>query len=536
MTGVMWLRPLTLRAVVLPMLAFAFLLSGGIREANAQGLTEGFDVVNSNTAEPLPGWFARNNSSPPGSTIWFQGNGTDVFPSHQGGPDAYIAANFNSTGNLGDISTWLLTPQMTFNNGDVITFWTRTVEKSLYPDRLELRLSTAGASTNVGTTFTSVGDFTTRLLVINENLEMGGYPETWTMQSVTLSGLPGGSASGRIAFRYFVPNGGLTGANSNYIGVDTLSIGGSAVPAMHQESDFDGDGRTDAAVARNTGGGANGQVTWFIRQSSNGALTGAQWGIATDMLVPGDYDGDNHADIAVFRQSTGTWYIINSATGTVSTVPFGLSGDDPQQGDWDGDGHADPAVYRAGATAGQQSYFFYRGSLNNPGGNITYIPWGQNGDFGAAGDFDGDGRKDAMVQRNNGNGQARFFIRYATGATDSVVFGIPSDFIVPGDYDGDGHTDIAVARPVGGQWNWFVRPSSTGVIGAAPFAVFGNSGTDYLVQGDYNGDGMTDAAVFRPDTDPNNNFFFWQESGSGAFGAIEWGQDLDYPVANWNVH
>jgi len=31
---------------------------------------------------------------------------------------------------------------------------------------------------------------------------------------------------------------------------------------------------------------------------------------------------------------------------------------------------------------------------------------------------------------------------------------------VPGDYDGDGKTDFAVWRPNGG--NWFIIPSSTG--------------------------------------------------------------------------
>ena len=51
---------------------------------------------------------------------------------------------------------------------------------SIYPDRLQVRASTAGESTNVGTTSQSVGDFTTLLLDINENYQQGGYPEAWT--------------------------------------------------------------------------------------------------------------------------------------------------------------------------------------------------------------------------------------------------------------------------------------------------------------------------------------------------------------------
>lgn len=536
MTSVMWPRPSISRVVVYSLVAFAFLFGGGLSETSAQAFSETFDEVNSNTSEPLPGWFARNNSNPPGSTIWFQGNGADVFPAHEGGPDAYIGANFNSTGNLGDISTWLLTPQKTFNDGDVITFWTRTVEKSLYPDRMELRLSTAGASTDVGTTSTSVGVFTTLLLTINENLEVGGYPEIWTRFTVTISGLPGGTASGRIAFRYVVPNGGLTGANSNYIGVDTFSLGpGTLTPAAHQECDFDGDGRTDKVVVRNTGGGANGQVTWIGHRSMDGTFFGSDWGLASDTFAPADYDGDNRADIAVFRQNTGVWYILNSATGTVSTIPFGEGGDSIAQGDWDGDGHAEVAVYRAGASAGEQSYFFYRGSLNNPNGDITYIPWGQNGDFGAAGDLDGDGRNDAFVQRNNGGGQARFYVYYANGTMQTFIFGSPTDFIAPGDYDGDSLDDIAIVRAEAGQWKWYLRPSATGAVSVAPYAIFGLSSTDFIVQGDYDGDGATDVAVWRPNADPTQNFFYWLGSNSGL-DFFEWGQQGDYPVANWNVH
>ena len=52
------------------------------------------------------------------------------------------------------------------------------------------------------------------------------------------------------------------------------------------------------------------------------------WGGATDdMPVPGDFDGDGRADIAVFRPSNGQWYI----KGAASPIQWGGTGDIPVQ-------------------------------------------------------------------------------------------------------------------------------------------------------------------------------------------------------------
>jgi len=186
--------------------------------AITSAFSEGFNDI---TTLAAAGWSQQNLSSPIGTSNWFQGNPA-VMTAQAGADNSYIGANFNNVADVGTISNWLLTPEIGLKNGDQIKFWTRkpTVTTD-FPDRLEVRLSTAGASTNVGATATSVGDFTTVLLSVNPTLTTGVYPQVWTQFTVTISGL-GAATTGRVGFRYFVTNGGLNGANSDFIGIDTF--------------------------------------------------------------------------------------------------------------------------------------------------------------------------------------------------------------------------------------------------------------------------------------------------------------------------
>jgi hypothetical protein len=189
-------------------------------------LTENFDNV---ATLPGAGWFQINRSEPLGTTGWYQGDST-VFTSQAGAANAFIMADFDNTGTTGGatISNWLITPVLTLHNGDVLSFYTRTVTAPEFPDRLEVRMSPNGASTNVGSTSTSVGDFTFILLTINPSLTPAGYPSDWTQYEVTINGL-GGATSGRLAFRYFVTDAGEGGSNSDHIGIDTVTYGTNCI-------------------------------------------------------------------------------------------------------------------------------------------------------------------------------------------------------------------------------------------------------------------------------------------------------------------
>jgi hypothetical protein len=215
------------------------IVAPGGAESNAFPIDDNEQLVLCGTATPTPtpactlteafcgvnqlvgmGWFMQNNSEPLGTTNWFQGD-AGIFPAFDGVPNAYIAANYDNGASVATISNWLLTPVLNLENGSTLTFYTRTVDLPTHPDRLQIRMSTNGASTNVGTHATEVGDFTALLVDINANYALNGYPNVWTQFTVTISGIPPGS-TGRLAFRYFVENGGPQGFNSDYIGIDAV--------------------------------------------------------------------------------------------------------------------------------------------------------------------------------------------------------------------------------------------------------------------------------------------------------------------------
>ena len=313
--------------------------------------------------------------------------------------------------------------------------------------------------------------------------------------------------------------------------------------------DFDGDGKTDFSIVRRPD--SVGSWTWWIVNSSDNATRVVDFGSSpADEFQPGDFDGDGKDDVAVYRTATGqagSYHIIQSATNTVRVIPFGQAGDIPLTEDYDGDGKDDLSVWRAPSEASGvgQATWFYLASSNNPNNNITYVPWGMR--YGTQsdqvdepypGDFDGDGKADFRVQRRadtsvtSSSTPAIFYTLTATGQFSYDYWGWAGDRMVPGDYDGDGKTDLAVSRGFDSTPSntiWHIRYT-----GGAPDAAihWGAGSLDLFAQGDYDGDGITDLAVYRRADEYN---FYVRRSTDGAMMTYHLGDSNNsIPAVNYN--
>jgi hypothetical protein len=290
-----------------------------------------------------------------------------------------------------------------------------------------------------------------------------------------------------------------------------------SVPTRDGGSDYDNDGKADLALYRPSTG------YWYIKQSSTNyaSYLAYQWGLSTDIAVPGDYDGDGRGDLGLYRPSTGYWYVLlsNATYTTYLALPWGISGDIPVPGDYDGDGKADLGLYRPST-----GYWYILLSSTN---YTTYIAkqWGLSTDVAVGGDYDGDGKTDLGLYRPS-TGYWYVLLSSANYTTYlASQWGLSTDISVAGDYDGDGKTDLGVYRPSTGYW--YILKSSSNF--TSYLALQWGLSTDIVLGGgDYDGDGKADLALYRPST---GYWYILQSSTNYAtYIAQQWGISTDIPV------
>lgn len=127
---------------------------------------------------------------------------------------------------------------------------------------------------------------------------------------------------------------------------------------------------------------------------------------------------------------------------------------------------------------------------------VTLAHAGDLNMFRKVSDFDGDGRADFAVIRDEG-GSKIWYVRQTTAGIKIFHWGTGFDFSAAGDYNADGKTDFAVFRDTSTfppLWTFHILESGSNVYVIKSFTDFGNFGSVPAHQ-DYNGDGRVDAAL-----------------------------------------
>jgi uncharacterized delta-60 repeat protein len=143
--------------------------------------------------------------------------------------------------------------------------------------------------------------------------------------------------------------------------------------------DFDGDGKADFRIQRRADisvPSSNTPAVFITLSSSTGSISYDYFGLASDRIVPGDYDGDSKTDIAVcrgFNVSPGntTWYI-RYTSGIADTATVFGRGFNFAQGDYDGDGKTDIGYFIVGTTNPETGFWY----ISSADGSTKFFPWG----------------------------------------------------------------------------------------------------------------------------------------------------------------
>ncbi|MBE0598416.1 MAG: thrombospondin type 3 repeat-containing protein [Desulfuromonadales bacterium] len=205
---------------------------------------------------------------------------------------------------------------------------------------------------------------------------------------------------------------------------------------------------------------------WYADADGNGVWGGLDFfltgfGISTDKVAAGDWNGDGLLDPGVFRNVNGLgwWYFDSNGSGAWESgidqaLQFGLGTDIPVVGDWNGDGKSDFGVFRNISGLGWW-YFDSNGNRSWDPGVDQALQFGLGSDIPVVGDWNGDGMSDFGVFRNI-NGLGWWFFdsdgnrQWNAGTDQKLQFGLPGDLPVAGDWNGDGLSDFGVMRQ--GVW------------------------------------------------------------------------------------
>ncbi|WP_052442494.1 FG-GAP-like repeat-containing protein [Streptacidiphilus neutrinimicus] len=352
----------------------------------------------------------------------------------------------------------------------------------------------------------------------------------------------------------------------------TTSFNGATVLGQ-VSGDFNGDGKSDIAHLLSYG---NGHLALeVIPADSNGdggfstphlVWDGPSAGANTNFvyLSAGDFNHDGKTDLALFYNYTdnnsyhdaiytltadpgGSGYFAAPVLVWNSTT-FGPNTQMMTAGDFNGDGEADLALfYHYTDYSGNHVAILTLTAHSNRDGGFagpttvwSSTSFGPNTKYMAAGDFNGDGKSDIALFYNytDNNGYHVSLFTLTADANGDGGLGIPANIwnntdwgpntkmMAVGDFNGDGKADIALFYNYTDNSSYHVAIfTSSGSSGSTPTDVWSNTNwgpsNEFLVAGDFNGDGKTDLGFYyNYSTAPGAVFTLTADSnGDGGFAA-----------------
>lgn len=305
---------------------------------------------------------------------------------------------------------------------------------------------------------------------------------------------------------------GLSEGNG-FFGAATVYVPSGTKLSDVAPGDFNGDGKPDVAISLYE---PTLRLEVYLNDGTGGLLSPAliESGTAYRPMKTADFNGDGKADLIAFNGNNYTLalFLSNGAGGFTKTV-YTLPANDYTErlfiGDYNGDGKPD-VVKGITVFINDGMGVFTKKTLNSIGTDVR-----------EAGDFNNDGRTDLLRLIHNNYVFNLGFLNYinAFAVSLSDCSGNNTRII---DYDGDGITDIAVWRPSTGEW--IIRNSSDASTRTQVWG--GSSFGDIPVPGDYEGDGKADLAVFRPSV---GGWYVLRSLDGQAYG-MQWGASGDVPV------
>ncbi len=319
---------------------------------------------------------------------------------------------------------------------------------------------------------------------------------------------PGGGASNVAYFQIAAPETTVNFANAANSPLSIIEAFGLTV------ADFNGDGKPDLAVAGPS-------HVYVMLGNSDGTFTPASGSPVpvpsppyddfgspyTGPIAAGDFNNSGHLGFAVaLIQNEAAAILLGNGDGTFvsSSASFASTGDPTtsavESADFNADGNLDLAIANQIYGSAFVTLGYGRGAFNAAGGlNATGFLNGI-----AVGDFNGDGKLDAIVAGGGGgsaglgssglgvslgNGNGAF-----TPANGSPIsFGQNLDAIVVADFNGDGKLDVAVTDS-GANDVYILLGNGDGTFGTPTAITVGND-PDAIAAGDFNNDGNLDLAV-----------------------------------------